>query len=288
MIRPRLSYSMGTDSSFKFRTSIFPHVLLLMIFCFSAISAFARNPYKTQFMTAYPSAVDSSLDKLSGTSHCGVCHFAFTGGGPRNPYGLAVEATDRSAAQILALGPQDSDTDGYSNTIEITDLTNYVNTPTFPGLKASNVGSVTGVPPSNIQDYLTPHTGADTTPPVVTVVTPNGGQTLTANASTTIQWTATDTGRELPRLRFTCPLITGQPSASLLQDLPTPALTPGFRPIGRRPRPLFVSKPRITRLIPLMTTATRSLRLFPRPAGVYRRPCGILICPAHSRSNRVN
>ncbi|MCI0499062.1 MAG: Ig-like domain-containing protein [Planctomycetales bacterium] len=135
------------------------------------------------------------MDKVSGTSHCGVCHYAFTGGGPRNPYGLAVEGTaNRNAAEILALGPLDSDADGYTNNVEITDRTLYVNTPTFPGLTASNVNQVTGVVIANIRDHLTPHTGADTTPPTVTVNSPDGGQTLTANTSTAIQWTAEDTG----------------------------------------------------------------------------------------------
>jgi len=181
----------GTCSSNK----LFLFWLLLIFSFIPAVSVFARNPYKTQFLTAYPTAANTILDKISGTSHCGVCHYAFGGGGTRNPYGLAVQGTpNKTAAEILALGWMDSDSDGYTNDVEINDRTLYVNTPTFPGLTASNVGSVTGVVISSIQDHLTPTTGADTTPPSVTVTTPNGGQTLTANAPTTIQWTATDAG----------------------------------------------------------------------------------------------
>jgi hypothetical protein len=195
-MRKHQSYPMGTLSSPKFKTAFCLVILLLMLLAFSTNSVWAKNPYKTQFLTAYPTAANTILDKINNTSHCGVCHYAFGGGGPRNPYGLAVEGTNKSAAQILALGHLNSDGDqyGYSNNTEITDTVNFVNTPTFPGLTASNVGSVTGVSLAAIQDHLTPTTGADTTPPTVTVITPNGGQTLTANASTTVQWTATDAG----------------------------------------------------------------------------------------------
>ncbi|MFZ9012300.1 MAG: Ig-like domain-containing protein, partial [Anaerohalosphaeraceae bacterium] len=129
----------------------------------------------------------------SNPGHCGVCHYDFDGSGLKNPFGLAVEATDRSEAAILALGSLDSDGDGYSNDVEITDTITYGNTPTFPGLKASNVGGVINVALTDIQTHLTPSTGSDTTPPVVTVIAPNGGETLTANTATTVEWTATDT-----------------------------------------------------------------------------------------------
>jgi hypothetical protein len=138
--------------------------------------------------------VGSVLDDVpSNPGHCGVCHYDFDGSGLKNPFGLAVEATDRSEAAILALGSLDSDGDGYSNDVEITDTITYGNTPTFPGLKASNVGGVINVALTDIQTHLTPSSGSDTTPPVVTVIAPNGGETLTANTATTVEWTATDT-----------------------------------------------------------------------------------------------
>ncbi|MFZ9033327.1 MAG: Ig-like domain-containing protein, partial [Anaerohalosphaeraceae bacterium] len=158
------------------------------------LTAQARKPYRTNFFNAYPNAVGSVLDDVpSNPGHCGVCHYDFDGSGLKNPFGLAVEATDRSEAAILALGSLDSDGDGYSNDVEITDTITYGNTPTFPGLKASNVGGVINVALTDIQTHLTPSTGSDTTPPVVTVIAPNGGETLTANTATTVEWTATDT-----------------------------------------------------------------------------------------------
>jgi len=168
---------------------------LLCLLALAVPPAAARNPYRTNFFNAYPSAAGSVLATVpSAANHCGVCHYAFTGGGARNPYGEAVFATDRSVAAILSLGNLDSDGDGYTNNVEITDTVNYVNTPTFPGLKPSNVGSVSNVNLTDIQDHLVPSVGADTIPPAVTVITPNGGETITANQSTTVQWSATDAG----------------------------------------------------------------------------------------------
>ena len=40
--------------------------------------------------------------------------------------------------------------------------------------------------------YLTPATATDTTPPVVQVIIPNGGETFTGNRATNVTWTATD------------------------------------------------------------------------------------------------
>ncbi|MHC5173941.1 MAG: Ig-like domain-containing protein [Planctomycetota bacterium] len=165
----------------------------LAVICVTS-TVHARKPYRTNFFNAYPNAVGSVLDDVSSNpGHCGVCHYDFDGSGLRNPFGEAVFATDRSEAAILALGSLDSDGDGFSNDVEITDTITYGNTPTFPGLKASNVGGVINVALTDIQTNLTPSTGSDTTPPVVTVITPIGGETLTANAATTVQWTATDT-----------------------------------------------------------------------------------------------
>lgn len=157
-------------------------------------TALARNPYRRNFFDAYPSAVGSRLDDLpSASGHCGVCHYDFSGGGARNPFGMAVEATDRSIAAILGLGGNDSDVDGYTNNSEITDLINFTNTPTFPGLTPANVGSVSNVNLNDITAYLVPSTGADLTPPTVTIIAPNGAEVITANQSYMVLWTATDT-----------------------------------------------------------------------------------------------
>ena len=161
-----------------------------------ADAANARNPFRRNFFAAFPSAVGSRLHDLPGQSgHCGVCHYDFNGGGPRNPFGLAVEATpNRSEAEILALAGIDSDGDGFDNGIEITDILTYGNTPTFPGLSLLNIGMVSNVNVGDIQDHLVPSAGPDLIPPHVTVIAPNGGETTVGNDPTTVEWTATDAG----------------------------------------------------------------------------------------------
>jgi len=153
-----------------------------------------RNPYRKEFFKAYPSANNTVLDNVpSHSGHCGVCHFDFGGGGPRNLYGLAVEATpNRDKADILSLDPNDSDGDGFSNGTEITDEATFANTPTFPGLKPANVNQVGNVDLADIQGHLVPSTGSDTTPPDVTLIAPDGGETLVGNTSTSVQWIAGD------------------------------------------------------------------------------------------------
>ena len=98
-------------------------VVIGIIFTCLVFTADARNPFLKEFFKAYPSAKNSVLDTVpSNSGHCGVCHFDFSGGGPRNPYGLAVEGTpNRNKDDILSLGALDSDGDGFSNTVEITD-----------------------------------------------------------------------------------------------------------------------------------------------------------------------
>jgi hypothetical protein len=163
-------------------------------------NALGRAPIRQSFFNAYPTAVGSRLDNLpSIQGHCGVCHYQFTGGGPRNLYGQKVEQTlpgfpnnDAGRQQAMhSIEGLDSDTDGYSQLTEITDLIHYANTPTFPGLNPTNVGQVSGVALNDILPYLVP-SGADTEPPVVTVLSPNGGQIWTGGSQQTVTWTATD------------------------------------------------------------------------------------------------
>ena len=164
-------------------------VFLLLIL---AGSVQARNPYKKNFFKAYPSANNSILDRVAGADHCGVCHFDFNGGGTRNPYGLDVEATDRSESAILGLDGDDSDGDGFSNGTEITDTATFDNTPTFPGLTPGNLGSTANIDTGYIQNHLVPLSGGDTTPPSVAVIAPNGYETYVANTAETVQWSASD------------------------------------------------------------------------------------------------
>ena len=161
----------------------------------------ARSNIRDAFFNVYPNAVGTPLDTLpSHANHCGVCHLDFSGGGTRNPYGLLVEAAlpnfgnnpsgRRQAVQSVE--GQDADGDSFTTLVEVTDVSTYSNTPTFPGLTAGNVGTVSNVDIADIQSFLTPVVGVDTTPPSVTVVAPNGGDTLTGNSAESVQWTATD------------------------------------------------------------------------------------------------
>jgi cytochrome c553 len=163
--------------------------------------AFARANIRAAFFVIYPGAVGSRLDNLpSITGHCGICHYRFSGGGTRNPYGIAVgnalpgyPNTDAGRqAVILSLDGIDQDADGYITNVEVTDLANYSNTPTFPGLTASNVGLISNVDPADVLPYLTPTAAMDVTPPSVTVLSPNGGQSYNAESTQLVTWTATD------------------------------------------------------------------------------------------------
>jgi hypothetical protein len=178
------------------RPSITRILISLSILCLIAGDALARRPIRNAFFTVYPSAEGTRLDDLpSNANHCGVCHYDFDGGGPRNWYGAAVEVArgiypdDESA--ILAIENDDSDGDGYSNVTEITSLL-FGNTPTFPGLTPPDTVNVLNVSLDDIRDYLVPFGGTDTTPPTVTVLVPTGGETWNAMSTYTVTWTASD------------------------------------------------------------------------------------------------
>jgi hypothetical protein len=124
-----------------------------------ALQAGARPAIRQSFFAAYPSVVASRLDNLpSIQGHCGVCHYRFTGGGTRNPYGAAVEDAipgypnnDQGRQQAMhSIENQDSDGDTYSQLVEITDLAHYANTPTFPGLTPGNVNLISNVDPNDV------------------------------------------------------------------------------------------------------------------------------------------
>jgi hypothetical protein len=161
----------------------------------------SRQNIRDAFFSAYPGAVGTRLDNVpSHAAHCGACHFSFDGGGPRNPYGRKVEAAlpgfpnnpNGKKQAVLSVGGLDPDGDGYTSTTEITDVSTYVNTPTFPGLAAAHIDSVSNVDPADLSAYLTPTTTLDLQPPVVAVVAPNGSESWTGGTAQTVQWTATD------------------------------------------------------------------------------------------------
>ena len=175
--------------------------IVLLTLAFGVVPAAARNNIRSAFFDVYPDAVGTSIETVpSQPNHCGVCHYSFTGGGTRNPYGALLEAAlpdfpsnpaGRRAA-VESIQDIDADGDGFSTLIEVTDVTTFDNTPTLPGLTPATIGSVTEVDPTDIQPYLVPSTGADTTPPEVVVLDPNGGEVLVANTATTVQWFADD------------------------------------------------------------------------------------------------
>ena len=180
-----------------FLGGIIPTISFLVL---APVSSSARPNIRDAFFAAYPSAVGSVLDTVpSHPGHCGVCHMDFSGAGTRTPYGNALKdsgfALNTTTGRANAINSQrgaDPDKDGFSTDTEVTNRTTYANTPTFPGLTPGNVGQVLNVAIGEIQGHLVPSTGADTTPPTVTVTFPNGGQTLVGNRLTNVTWTASD------------------------------------------------------------------------------------------------
>jgi hypothetical protein len=177
-------------------------VILFTVVMAGAVSRVdGRAPIRDAFFAVYPGAVGSVLDTVpSRPGHCGVCHYDFTGGGTRNPYGVRLgqvigtfpnNPSGRQQA-VISIQNEDSDGDGFTTLVEVSDVTNYVNTPTFPGLTPADIGSVSSVNVAEIQNHLVPTTGSDTTPPSVTVLSPNGGELLVANTSALVTWIATD------------------------------------------------------------------------------------------------
>ncbi len=170
------------------------HIVLLSALSALPIDSDARNPYrKIFFEDAYPELVGTELeDLISNDNHCGVCHYNFDGGGPRNPYGAAFEAGGKTLQALLDIEGVDSDGDGFSNIAEIRNAAYFPNAPTFPGLSSANDDTASNVDLAEISDFLTPSTGEDNTAPTVTITSPASGVVVTGNAPFLIEWTASD------------------------------------------------------------------------------------------------
>ncbi|MEW6249438.1 MAG: Ig-like domain-containing protein [Planctomycetota bacterium] len=206
----------------------------------------ARENIREAFFAAYPGAVGTVLDTVpSHPSHCGVCHFDFSGGGPRNPYGVTVQnalggfpnnPTGRRQA-ILSVELQDADADGQNARTEVTDTVHFTNTPTFPGLNLTNYQNATNVALNEIQDHLVPRAG-DVTPPEVHVIAPNGGETLIGNTATTVQWTATDPSG-IARVDLYLSLDNGQTFTKMLDSVGNAGTYPWFPPNRPSTRAIF-------------------------------------------------
>lgn len=163
-----------------------------------ALPSSARPPIRRAFFNDYPSATGTQLDDLpSNSNHCGVCHYDFDGGGPRNPYGLAVQVAINSGnyaddeEAILSVEGFDQDGDGFTSITEITSVL-FPNTPTFPGLVSTDSANVLNVTWSDVAPYVTPSGSSDTTPPTVTLLSPNGGGSYDPNTTQPVTWSASD------------------------------------------------------------------------------------------------
>ena len=152
-------------------------ILMLMLLTMPR-PAHGRPAIRAAYFVVYRTAVGTRLDNLpSITGHCGVCHYDFTEGGTRNPYGAAVElaiprhadSDDGRQAAILSVGNFDQDGDGVSSGTEILDRAVYSNTPTFPGLNSTNVSQVANVDVNEILDYVVPAYGSEMLPPTIEI-----------------------------------------------------------------------------------------------------------------------
>jgi hypothetical protein len=176
-------------------------IAAMTVLCFCGQLLQAKPEIRESFFNAYPELVSTRLhDVPSQSTHCGVCHWKFTGGGQKNPYGARVQEAlngypDDDAgrqAAILSIEDEDSDGDTFSNIVEMYDWLNYSNTPTFPGLTDSNYDQASHVDTADIVPYLTPTSAVDTTPPTVEVLSPNGSEVLDAGDTVTISYSASD------------------------------------------------------------------------------------------------
>lgn len=128
-----------TDSRQRYRTAILGWGLALCLLG-AAPFAYSFQLYLDNFNTTYGTQ-GSRLDS------CGVCHYNFNGGGPRNPYGEDFRNNNFDAANI---GTLDSDGDGVTNDAEAA-----VNMLTHPGLTCSDLATVLNAP-LDLADYVDP------------------------------------------------------------------------------------------------------------------------------------
>ncbi len=122
---------------------------------------------------------------------CANCHVSQFGSGPRNPFGLAVQAIVGGPANIAFWSPTlaalDSDGDGTANGAELGDPEG--DGQATPGARVTNPGNATSKPPANAA-------------PEVSVQAPADGSTLTAPAVAPVEVTATDSDGTVARVEF--------------------------------------------------------------------------------------
>jgi hypothetical protein len=194
--------------------------MLVLCLVIPARKVHARANIRSAFFESYPGAVGTEIETVpSQPGHCGVCHYDFTGSGPKNPYGVRLaevlpdfknNPNGRKAA-VQSIENEDPDSDGFNTLTEVTELATFYNTPTFPGLTPANVTQVINVTVTDIQQHLVPSTGVDINEPNVVLLSPNGGETLTANTAFTIEWTATDAEGSIAGVYLYVSLDNGSP-----------------------------------------------------------------------------
>src|SRR3990172_4433570 len=89
---------------------------MLTLFLIAGVNgrAYAFPTYWSSFRTTYPAAASALA------SDCRICHVSPSGGGTRTSYGNAYRTANFS---FSAIEPLDSDSDGYTNIVEITAIT---------------------------------------------------------------------------------------------------------------------------------------------------------------------
>lgn len=110
-------------------------VLVVIIMLLGSPIVAARPAYLDAFNQQY----DTEGTRLDA---CATCHINPNGGGSRNPYGMAYEASERDFASIEAL---DSDGDGFTNVEEINALT-------FPGDPADYPQTESEIPSTEVNE----------------------------------------------------------------------------------------------------------------------------------------
>jgi hypothetical protein len=120
---------------------------------------------------------------------CATCHVSPAGGGPRNPFGQAVESITGPAFVPFwsaALAALDSDGDGFSNGFELGDPEG--DGTAIPGWTVTNPGNAASKPAN--------------ASPTVTLTAPEDGTSVTAPAVLAVSATATDPDGTIAEVEF--------------------------------------------------------------------------------------
>lgn len=146
----------------------------------------------TLALAASASARDFRVNQLPNgrVNSCLNCHFSAGGGGPRNPFGQAVQAivgTSSRAFWTAALAAADADGDGFTNGQELGD-------PDGDG-KATAGADVTL--PGDSDSHPAPNA-----PPEVTLTSPTAGTVFVAPALAAVTAEATDADGQVARVEF--------------------------------------------------------------------------------------